>query len=111
MRPWSSASVSRISPTPRSSSALVTNRAHPLALDDPGDGYDLIATHDQGPPLTVRARDLGVDEHVLDLLRAAGEPVARPPPPHFKAWELGSDTPGPPADLAIEVDGALLEPD
>src|SRR5712692_10310370 len=111
MRAWRSSAVIRISPTPRSSSALVTDCAHPVALDDPWDGDHLVPAHDQGPPLTVGARDLGVDEHVLDFLGAASEPVAGPPPPYLKAWELGRDAPGAPAHLAVEVDRAPLEPE
>ena len=51
----------------------------PVGLDDPGHGDDLVAAHDERPAFAVGAWDLGVDEHVLDLLRAAGEPVAGPP--------------------------------
>src|SRR5581483_9531800 len=113
MRACNSSAVIRISPTPRSSSALVTDSGHPVAGDDPGDGDDLVAAHDQRPSFAVGARDLGVDEHVLDLLRAAGEPVARPPPAYLKPWHLRGDAPGAPADLArrVELDRAVLEPE
>src|SRR5215469_1880922 len=63
------ASSMRISPTPLSSSALVTGRGHPLALDDPGHGHDLLAAHDERPAFAIGAWDLGVDERVLHLLR------------------------------------------
>src|SRR5579862_249714 len=110
MRPCSSSAEMRISPTPRSSSALVTDGAHPFAVDDPRNGDHLVAAHDQRPAFTVGARDLGVDEHVLDLLRAAREPVARPPASYLKPWELCRDAPRSPAHLAVELDRPLLEP-
>src|SRR5581483_3974272 len=110
IRACSSSAVIRISPTPRSSSALVTDGGHPFALDDPRHGDDLVAAHDERPAFAVGARDLRVDEHVLDLLRAAGEPVAGPPPAYLKPWPLRGDAPRPPAHLAVERDRPLLEP-
>src|SRR5262245_37781739 len=101
----------RISPTPLSSSALVKGRGHPLALDDPGDGHDLVAAHHERPPFTVGAGDLGVDEHVLNLLRPAGEAIARPPPPYLKPTAVGGDAPRAPEHLAVELDGRALEPE
>jgi hypothetical protein len=47
----------------------------------------------------------------LDLLPAAREPVARPPAPYLKAWELGFNAPRAPADAAVEREGGLLQPD
>ena len=93
MRSCSRSSSIRTSPTPRSSSVCDTVCAHPLRLDDARHRDDLVAAHDERPAVTVGARDLGVDEHVLHLLRAAGEPVAGPPPPYSKAWQPRFDAP------------------
>src|SRR3954470_3339358 len=101
----------RISPTPRSSSALVTGRGHPLALHDPGHGHDLVPADHERPAFAVGARDLRVDEHVLNLLRPAGEAIARPPPAYLEAPPLGGDPPGAPPHLAGELDGRPLEPE
>ena len=59
----------------------------------------------RGPRLAFRPRDLGVDEHVLHLLAAPGEPVARSPASYLKACELGFDRPRAPAHPALERDG------
>ena len=40
-----------------------------------------------------------------------GEPVAGPPAPYFKPWQLGADAPAAPAHLAVELDRAALEPE
>src|SRR5919198_5649646 len=111
IRAWSSSSGMRISPTPASSSVADTGRPHPLHLDDARDGDDLAAAHDERPAFAVGTRDLGVDEHVLDLLLAAREPVAGPPPPYPKPWQLGFDTPAAPRHGAVDVDGAVLQPE
>src|SRR5438876_2495058 len=79
-------------------------------LDDSWDGNDLVAAHHEGPCLALRAWDLGVDEHVLDLLLPAGKPVARPPASYLKACELRLDRPLAPADRSLERHGAALEP-
>src|SRR5438067_10893548 len=106
-----SASVSiRISPTALSSSVCDTLSLHLGVLDDTRDGDDLVAAYDERPRLALRPRDLGVDEHVLDLLPPAGEPVARPPASYLKAYELGFDPPFAPATLAGEVHRTALEP-
>ena len=90
----------------RTGSCALHRRLHPVGLDDPGHGDDLVAADHERPAFAVGAGDLGVDEHVLDLLRAAGEPVARPPPADDKAWELGTDAPTAPVDLAAQLDRA-----
>src|SRR3954469_25670612 len=94
------------SPTPCVSSLPVvdTLRAHSFRLDDARHRDDLVTAHHERPAFAVGARDLCVDEHVLDLPRAAGEPVARTPPPYLKPCERGLDAPIPPRDLAAEVD-------
>src|SRR6266487_3618525 len=79
-------------------------------LDDSWDGNDLVAAHHEGPCLALRAWDLGVDEHVLDLLLPAGKPVARPPASYLKACELRLDRPLAPANRSLERHGAALEP-
>src|SRR5438067_12673629 len=104
-----SASI-RTSPTPASTSVCDTGRLHPLGLDDSGHGHDLVPAHDERPGLTVRARDLGVDEHILDLLRAAREPVTGPPAPYLKPWQLRLDPPRAPVDRAAQVLRPVLEP-
>src|SRR3954454_5482367 len=111
MRARRRSSSIRISPTPRSSSVADTMRAHSFRLDDPRHCDDLVTAHHERPAFAVGARDLCVDEHVLDLPRAAGEPVARTPPPYLKPCERGLDAPIPPRDLAAEVDRSRLEPE
>src|SRR3954471_1643826 len=80
-------------------------------LDHSRHGDDFAPAYDEGPRLALGSRDLGVDEHVLDLLPAPGEPVARSPASYLKACELGLDRPRAPADAALERDRGLLEPD
>src|SRR5262249_45499121 len=55
--------------------------------------------------------DLRVDEHVLDLLRPPGEPVAGAPGPYLKAWELRGNPPPSPQHLPVEGDGGPFQPD
>src|SRR5262249_30582819 len=100
----------RISATSRSSSVCDTLAAHSFRLDDPGHGDDLVAAHDQRPRLACRAGDLCVDEHVLDLLRPSGEPVAGAPGSYLKPWHVRRDPPLAPADFAVERDRRPLEP-
>src|SRR5437764_14049574 len=80
-------------------------------IDDARDRDDLVAPHNEGPRLALRAGDLRVDEHVLDLLAPPGEAVARAPGSYLKAWQLRFDAPSAPADLAVERDRRPLEPD
>src|SRR3954471_2980089 len=80
-------------------------------LDHSRHGDDFAPAYDEGPRLALRSRDLRVDEHVLDLLPAPGEPVARSPASYLKACELGFDRPRAPAHAALERHGGLLEPD
>src|SRR3954453_21493713 len=103
MRSWSRSSSISTSPTPRSSSVCDTSRTHPLLLDDAGYRHDLVTAHDERPAVAVGARDLGVDEHVLHLLRSAGEPVARPPASYLEAGQPRLDPPPPPDDGATEI--------
>src|SRR3954470_18189612 len=101
----------RISPTPRSTSVCDTVRSHPLGLDDAGHRDDLVAAHDKRPALTIGARNLRVDEHVLHLLRAPLEAIAGPPSPYLKPWEVGLDPPPPPRDRAVQLDRRGFEPE
>src|SRR5438034_1838801 len=101
----------RISATSRSSSVCDTLDAHSFRLDDSRHGDDLVAAHDERPRLAGRTGDLCVDEHVLDLLRPPGEPVAGAPGSYLKAWHVGGDPPVAPAHLAFERDRRALEPD
>src|SRR6185312_10224267 len=101
----------RISLTPRSSSVCDTLDEHSFRLDDSGNGDHVVSAHDERPRLACRPGDLRVDEHVLDLLRSPGEPIAGTPGPYLKAWELRGNAPLAPADLAVERDGSALEPD
>src|SRR5512141_2079592 len=80
-------------------------------LDDPGHRDHLVTPHDERPGFPFRWGDLRVDEHVLDLLLAPGEPVAGPPTSYLKPFERGADAPLAPGDLALDVDGAALEPE
>src|SRR3954452_728863 len=100
MRACRRSSSIRISPTPRSSSVADTLCAHPLRLDDPRHRDDLVTPHHERPAFAVGARDLCVDEHVLDLPRAAREPVAGTPPPYLKPCDRGLDAPVTPRDGA-----------
>src|SRR5262249_23396116 len=76
MRACSVDSSIRISPTPRSSSvrvaidllALVALSPHPWIFHDSGDANNRVFPYDERPIRTLAARDLGVHEHVLDLL-------------------------------------------
>ena len=71
----------------------------------PGNGDDLVAADNEWPCLALGSRDLGVHEHVLDLLAAPRQTVAGTPPPYLKALAVGRDAPGAPAHLAIEPTG------
>src|SRR3954468_18524495 len=102
----------RISATSRSSSVCAdTLGAHSFRLDDPGHRDDVVAANDERPRLACRTWDLCVDEHVLDLLRASGEPVTGTPRTYLKAWHVSGDAPVAPADLAVERHRRALEPD
>src|SRR4051812_31624730 len=111
MRSCRRASSIRISPTPCSTSVCDTGSSHPLRLDDAGNGHDFVAAHDERPAFAVGARDLCIDEHVLDLLPAPSEPVARTPPPYLKPWLTRLDSPASPLDRPIEVDRPSFEPE
>src|SRR5207253_6134434 len=54
---------------------------------------------------------LCVGEHVPDLLRPSGEPVAGAPGSYLKAWQLRGDSPLAPAHLAVQCERRALEPD
>src|SRR5215210_1341082 len=111
MRAWSASSSIRTSPTPCSTSVCDTARLDCGVCDDPGHGHDLVAAHDERPAFAVGARDLRVDEHVLDLPGAAGESVAGTPTANPKPWQLGADRPPAPPHLAVEVHRRALEPE
>src|SRR5215467_4438281 len=80
-------------------------------FDDARHRDDLVPSHHEGPRLALRPGDLGVHEHVLNLLPPTGEPVARPPASYLKAFELGLDLPLAPADVSLERDRSGLEPE
>src|SRR5215218_8895826 len=102
----------RISATSRSSSVCAdTLRADSFHLDDPGHGHHLVPAHHERPRLACGTRDLRVDEHVLDLLRPSGEPIAGAPGSYLKAWQIGRDPPLPPLHFPLEGKWGLLEPD
>src|SRR2546423_6751795 len=101
----------RISATSRSSSVCDTLGAHSFRLDDARHRDDLVAAHDERPRLACGQRDLCVHEHVLDLLRPSGEPVAGAPGSYLKAWHVRGDSPFAPAHLAVERERRALEPD
>src|SRR5437588_6367225 len=100
----------RTSAIPRSSSACDTLGSDSFRLDDSGNSDDLIAAHDERPRLALRAGNLCVDEHVLDLLAPPGQPVAGAPCAYLKAWELRLDPPLAPLNFAFEVDRRALDP-
>src|SRR5438105_15790563 len=101
----------RISVTSRSSSVWDTLGANSFRLDDARNRDDHVPAHDERPRLACGTRDLGVDEHVLDLLRPPGEPVAGTPGSYLKAWEVRFDGPVAPVDETVQRDGRALEPD
>src|SRR5689334_2901087 len=106
------ASVStRTSPTALSNSVWDTLYLYVRVIEDTGDRDNLVAAHDERPRLALRSGDLGVDEHVLDLLLPACEPVAGPPASYLKASELGLDPPLAPANSAVERNRAALQPE
>src|SRR3954447_13642148 len=109
MRACSDDSSISVSVTARSSSAA--DSFYLRVLDDPGDRDDLVTAHDEGPGLSLRPRDLGVDEYVLNLLPPAGEAVAGPPSSHFETARARSDPPRPPLDGSVERDRTALEPE
>src|SRR4051794_35152723 len=109
MRRCRSSSSIKTSVTARSSS--VADSVHLRMLDDPGHGHDLVAAHDERPRLPLRARHLGIDEHVLDLAPPTRQAVAGPPSTHSKALELRADSPVAPPDLAGQLDRPTLEPE
>src|SRR5258705_13760335 len=98
MRSWRRSWSISTFPTPASTSVCDTSCGHPLCLDDPRDRDDLVAAHDERPAFTVGARDLCVHEHILDLLRAAREPVSRTPSPYLKPSQARLDPPLPPLE-------------
>src|SRR5512135_632650 len=109
MRAWSASASMRTSVTAFSSS--VAFNVHVRMLDDAGDRDHLVPPHDERPRLALGTGNLGVHEYVLDLLAAAGEPVARAPPSYLKAFRARPDHPPAPADLAVEIHRSLLEPE
>src|SRR2546430_17712535 len=101
----------RISETARSNSVCDTLGKNSFHLDDPGHGDDLVPTYDERPRLAGRTGDLRVDEHVLDLLRSPGEPIAGAPGSYLKAWEARGNPPFAPVHLRVEHHWCSLEPD
>src|SRR5215203_5840103 len=110
MRAWSASSSIRTSPTPCSTSVCDMRHLDIAVGHDPRDRDDLVATHHERPAFAVGARDLRVDEHILDLRGPAGESVAGAPAANPKPWQGGADRPPAPPHLAVEVDGRALEP-
>src|SRR3954451_2160866 len=101
----------RISATSRSSSVCDTLGSDSFRVEHSRNGDDLVAAHDERPRLAGRTGDLCVDEHVLDLLRSTGEPIAGAPCSYLKAWQLRCDPPLAPPHLAVERDRRAFEPD
>src|SRR3954453_3401941 len=103
--------VSSISTSVTARSSSVADSADLRVVDDARHGDDLVPAYDERPRLALRAWDLGVDEHVLNLLRPAGETVAGLPSSHFETGRAGGDAPRPPAHSSVEVARAALEPE
>ena len=80
--------------------------SYPGVVHDPGHGDDLVAADDERPGLALRPRHLRVDEHVLDLLAAAGEPVARRASRALEARDARTRSSSRPSDRAVERDRA-----
>src|SRR5215218_5882557 len=111
MRACSASSSIRTSPTPCSTSVCGTGHLDLAVRDDSRHRDDLVAAHHERPAFAVRARDFGIDEHVLDLPGAAGEPVAGAPAANLQPSQLGPDRPPAPLHLAAEVHRRALEPE
>src|SRR5262249_15205743 len=92
-------------------SSSVALTAHSFVLDDARHRDNLVSAHDERPRLALRARHLRIDEDVLDLPAPTRQAVSWPPSAHFKPWQLGADHPLPPAHLAGDLYGSLLEPE
>src|SRR5262249_4803791 len=101
----------RSAPLLRSRRSFVPPGFHTWSIDDAGNRDNPVPAHHERPRLALGSRDLGVDEHVLDLLAAPGEPAARSPASYLKACEVGLDRPRAPADASLERYRRLLEPD
>src|SRR5436190_19873643 len=111
MRDCRVASSINTSPTPRSSSVRIVTPLPPHLgiFHDPGHTNNLAARDDERPARAVAARHLGVDEHVLHLLRAAAQTVAGLPRAHLEPGRVGGDRPGAEADRAVlERDTVVL---
>src|SRR5712691_341086 len=80
-------------------------------LHDARHGDHVVTAHDEWPGFTLRPRDFGIDEHVLNFLLPPREPVAGPPGSYLKPCELGADAPLAPANLAVEWERPVLEPE
>src|SRR5215204_1173116 len=104
MRAWSASSSIRTSPTPCSTSVCDIGHLDLAVGHDPRDRDDLVAAHHEWPAFAVGARDLRVDEHVLDLPGAAGESVAGAPAANPKPWQLGADNQLTTTHLAAQLD-------
>src|SRR3712207_154712 len=113
MRSRRTSSSIRTSATPFSTSvrAWYTLRLHPVDVDDARHRDDFVAPDDERPCLPLRPRHLGVHEDILNLLAAPCETIARAPAADPQPWEVGRDPPPAPDDLALEGDGAALNPD
>src|SRR5438874_2731876 len=84
---------------------------HSFGLDVPRSGDDLVVAHDERLRFALRSRDLGVHEHVLDLLGASRQAIAGTPCAYLKALLVRGDAPMAPAHLALERQRSALEPD
>src|SRR5579862_7575231 len=91
-------------------SRSVACNVHIRVLDDAGNRDHFVPADDERPGLALGTGDLGVHEYVLDLLAAAGEPVAGPPPSYLKSFHARPDHPSAPSHLAPQVDRPALEP-
>src|SRR4051812_33858356 len=108
MRRRRSSSETSTSPIAAFSSAcVIAPRSHGVALDEARDSDDLVPAHDDRPAVPEAARDLGVGEHVLELLPPAGEPIARSPRPYRQTRLVGLEYPRAPTDAAL-FEGQLV---
>ena len=72
---------------------------------------DLVAAHDERPRLALRPGDLRIDEEILHLLAAPGEPVPGSPPAHAQTRSCAARCARRPSGPAGRARRRPLEPD
>src|SRR6476659_10269880 len=76
--------------------------------DDARNGHALVTGDDERPLVSLTARDLRVDEHVLDLLRTTGQAIAWPARADDEAGTAAFDRPGAEGDGPLQAHLVVL---